>query len=109
MFRSDGPGGCACKVGGVAAGVGAAEAEGEEAAEVVDDGVGEDDGWVMDDGAAGGVPSSSRGPGTNPTAVATTNDARAVTCCLDGRVLRNAGDLKMDMAASHSLTLAANR
>jgi hypothetical protein len=95
------------------AGVGVAEAEGEEAAEAVDDGVGEarvmDDGGVMDEGAAGGVPSSSRGPGTNPTAVATTNDARAVTCCLDGRVLRNAGDLKMDMAASHSLTVAANR
>ncbi|WP_457973324.1 hypothetical protein [Arthrobacter sp. D1-17] len=95
--------------------MGAPVAEGE-GPEAVDEGAEEGadggmmaDGWVMDDGGAGGVPSSRRGPGTNPTVVATTNDTRALTCCLDGRVLRNAADLKMDMAASHFLIVAANR
>jgi hypothetical protein len=92
-------------------GEGAAEADGEATADADEDGAGEGDreGWVMEDSGAGGVPSSRRGPGTNPTAVATTNDTRAVTCCLDGRVLLNTADLKMDMAASHSLIVAANR
>lgn len=101
MFRSGGADGCACKVG-------VAEAAGEGTVDAVEDVVGEGDGWAMEDCGAGGVPSSRRGPGTKPTAVATTNDTRAVTCCLDGRVFMNAADLKMDMVAPHFLIVAAN-
>jgi hypothetical protein len=67
------------------------------------------DGWVMEDAGAGGVPSSKRGPGTNPTAVATANDTRAVARCLDRRVLLSTVELKMDTAASVPSIVAANR
>jgi hypothetical protein len=64
------------------------------------------DAWVTVGPGAGGAPSSSLGPGMNPTAVATMKDSSAEARRPAGRLLVSTAELKMDTAASRSLVAA---